>query len=618
MPRRLVFVLAAVSTLATTWLSHAAPLARVQGRVLDNAGSALPGATLELRGAAGALATTSDQRGAYAFANVTPGTWTLSTSLIGFASTARALTLRAGQVARVDLTLSVASLAEVISVAAAPVATSRRPAGWGALPRPSRAERRARANTEEYRHLADNPFVRTQDQPRSTFAADVDTAAYTNVRRFLVSDGELPPADAVRIEELLNYFAWDDPIPQDGAPVRATAEVGECPWAPGHRLLRVGLKARALPAAERPPLNLVFLIDVSGSMDAPDKLPLLVAGLRLLAQQLDARDRVAIVVYAGAAGVVLPSTPGDRRAAVLRALSALQAGGSTNGAEGIELAYQVARSSFLAEGQNRVVLCTDGDFNVGPSSEGELVRLIERERESGVFLSVLGFGEGNLADARMEALADKGNGNYAYIDSLAEARRALVRQAGGTLVTVAKDVKLQVEFNPRLVQAWRLIGYENRLLADADFRDDRKDAGEVGAGHALTALFELVPAGGEDPVAPLEALRYQRPRPRASASASDEWAAVALRYKEPHGRRSRALSTVVALEARDSSELRFAAAVAGFGMLLRDSPHKGHADWRLVEELARSALGDDPEGERAGFVDLVHRAAELAQPEPQP
>lgn len=469
-------------------------------------------------------------------------------------------------------------------------------------------------NTERYAHAADNTFQHTKDAPLSTFSIDVDTASYANVRRFL-RDGALPPVDAVRIEELVNYFSYDYPEPRTDQPVSVTTEVAAAPWHPDHRLVRIGLRTRAIERSHAPASNLVFLIDVSGSMADPDKLPLLKRGLGMLAQNLRPEDRVAMVVYAGASGLVLPSTPGSRRAEVLEALERLDAGGSTNGADGIRLAYQVARQNFVKGGTNRVVLATDGDFNVGTTSEGELVRLIENERKSGVFLTVLGFGRGNLNDSSMEALADHGNGSYAYVDSIAEAHKVLVREAGSTLITVAKDVKLQIEWNPTRVASYRLIGFENRVLAARDFNDDKKDAGELGAGHSMTALYEIVPlaASGVSGGSEVDPLKYSAQAPTAAAT-SDELLTLKIRYKRPDSDVSRLMSQAVRdtqPEAQASRDLRWAAAVACFGMLLRNSEHKGQATLALADSLARNAIGADPQGQRHEFVSLIEQAKTL-------
>jgi Ca-activated chloride channel family protein len=468
-------------------------------------------------------------------------------------------------------------------------------------------------NTERYAHKSDNGFEHTADAPLSTFSIDVDTASYANVRRFL-RDGQRPPADAVRIEELVNYFSYDDPEPSADKPFSINTEVAPAPWAPEHRLVRIGLRTRAIDSARAPAANLVFLIDVSGSMSDGDKLPLLKRGLGLLAQNLRPQDRVAMVVYAGASGLALPSTPGSQKNALLEALERLEAGGSTNGGDGIRLAYSVARQNFVKGGINRVILATDGDFNVGTTSEGELTRLIEQERKSGVFLTVLGFGRGNLNDSSMESLADHGNGSYAYIDSIAEAHKVLVREAGSTLVTVAKDVKLQVEWNPKRVASYRLIGFENRILAARDFNDDKKDAGEIGAGHNMTALYEVVPLTAAGVKPEVDALRYQAAGSPTAVADSDELMTIKIRYKRPDADVSQLLSQQVrdrAGDAQASADLRWSAAVACFGMLLRDSEHKGKATLALADSLARSALGADPYGQRHEFVQLIEQARML-------
>ncbi len=471
-----------------------------------------------------------------------------------------------------------------------------------------------RPDTEAYDSIRENEFRSVAQHPLSTFSIDVDTASYANVRRFL-SEDRLPPADAVRIEELLNYFRYDYRPPTGGDPFSIDVEVASAPWKPEHRLVRIGLQGMEIPVADRRPSNLVFLLDVSGSMDSPMKLPLVKKGMRLLIDQLDGRDNVAIVVYAGAAGMVLPSTTCANRPAILGALELLSAGGSTNGGQGIQLAYRTARAGFIEGGINRVILCTDGDFNVGTSSEGELVRMIEEEARSGVFLSVLGFGSGNLKDSTMEKLADRGNGNYAYVDSLREARKVLVEEMGGTLITIAKDVKVQVEFNPAEVSSYRLIGYENRLLAAEDFNDDEVDAGEIGAGHSVTALYEVVPTGVASEVRDVDPLKYQDPSRAGAASGSGELLTVKLRYKEPDGDTSRLIEMPlvdagIGFDAA-SDDFRFAAGVAGFGMLLRGSKHAGGATMREVHRWAREAIGPDSGGYRIEFLELVSRSSRL-------
>ena len=516
------------------------------------------------------------------------------------------------------------------------------------------------ANTEAFDAIADNAFLTARDNPLSTFSIDVDTASYAIVRRFL-SQNQRPPKGAVRIEEMLNYFTYDYPQPQGDAPFSATMEATACPWNPEHRLVRIGLKGREIAKDKRPASNLVFLIDVSGSMQPGNKLPLLKQSLGLLIDQLGAEDRVSMVVYAGSSGCVLDPT--NDKAQMRAALGKLQAGGSTNGASGLLLAYQLAEKSFVKGGTNRVILATDGDWNVGVTNQSDLLDLIAQKAKSGVFLTVLGFGMDNLKDSMMVKLADRGNGNYAYLDTLLEAKKVLVEQLSGTLVTIAKDVKIQVEFNPAQVGAYRLIGYEKRMLAKEDFNDDKKDAGEIGAGHTVTALYEVVPAGREllasnkrvaalkyqsEPAAPdAPALRESvidersdaapagaeiakklddRPLMAAATPARKEKAKVApasehvaremltlkLRYKEPEGDTSKLLEFPLTDSGagweRSSRDLRFAASVAGYGMLLRDSPHKGQATWSAVAEWAQEGLGADANGYRAEFLALIEKA----------
>jgi Ca-activated chloride channel family protein len=470
-------------------------------------------------------------------------------------------------------------------------------------------------NTEAYAHATDNPFLASRENPLSTFSIDVDTASYSNVRRFL-RDGTQPPPDAVRIEELVNYFPYTYPLPTGNDPLAVTFEVNDCPWNRESRLLRLGLRGKVF-SSQRPNSNLVFLVDVSGSMGSPDKLPLVKQSLRLLVQSLGPGDRVALAVYAGTSGLVLPSTPASDRLVILDAIERLESGGSTNGGAGIELAYDVATRNFIKDGNNRVLLATDGDFNVGVTSAGELIRLIEKKAKSGIFLTTLGFGTGNLQDATMEQLADHGNGNYAYIDSIDEARKVLNDQLSSTLVAVAKDVKLQVEFNPARVVAYRLIGYENRMLRKEDFNDDTKDAGELGAGEAVTALYEIVPpsAAIRPTATNVDQLHYQR---QGEAIASSELLTVKARYKLPDGwfskKREWSVMDAGAHLAQASADFRFAAAVAAFGMILRDSPHRGIADHDLVLRLAGDALGDDRNGYRRGFLEIVRKARALQHP----
>jgi Ca-activated chloride channel family protein len=486
---------------------------------------------------------------------------------------------------------------------AAPKATSRSSRG----PEPF--------NTEAYDRIYENDFLSPATEPLSTFSIDVDTASYSNTRRFLLAERRLPSKDAVRVEELVNYFPYQYAAPQDGKTFATHAEAGQCPWDRQHRLVRVGLKGREVARSDRPPSNLVFLIDISGSMDAPNRLPLVKRALRLLVDELTENDRVAVVVYASGTGVALPSTSASDREAILGTLDRLRAAGSTNGGAGIELAYDQASAHFLKGGTNRVILCTDGDFNVGITSQGDLTRLIEDRARGGVYLTVLGFGMGNLKDATLEKLADQGHGNYAYIDTLSEARKVLVEQMGGTLITIARDVKVQVEFNPARVAAYRLIGYENRLMRAQDFNDDGKDAGDIGAGHTVTALYEVVPAGKQGTVPDVDPLKYQRPAAPSEAAKGPELLTVKVRFKAPEGGKSELLELAVADEGAKlgaaTEDFRFAAAVAEFGLLLRGSQYKGDASFAQVRELAAGARTFDPSGYRAEFLKLVQAAEEL-------
>ncbi|NSL89899.1 DUF3520 domain-containing protein [Chitinophaga sp. Mgbs1] len=468
------------------------------------------------------------------------------------------------------------------------------------------------ASTEDYSPINENIFHAATDQPLSTFSVDVDRASYSNVRRFL-NNGQLPPPDAVRVEEMINYFDYKYKGPSGQDPVAIYADMAICPWNIQHQLVRIALKGKQVDAHELPPSNLVFLVDVSGSMESANKLPLVKRAFAALVQQLRPQDKVSVVVYAGAAGVVLPSTSGNEKTKILEAIENLQAGGSTAGGAGIQLAYKIAAENMSKHSNNRVILATDGDFNVGPSSDGELQRIIETEKKKGIFLSVLGFGMGNYKDNKLELLADKGNGNYAYIDNFEEARRTFVTEFGGTLFTIAKDVKLQIEFNPKFVQSYRLVGYENRMLQHEDFNNDQKDAGDMGVGHTVTALYEIVPVGGKIPAVNwVDPLKYQQ---MAITGNVTEVLTVKLRYKQPDEEKSRLLQKVLPYGSRTIQEapedFRMAAAAAAFGQLLRNSAFKGTATWKDVLELAGKSRGDDPEGYRAEFVQLVKKASLL-------
>ncbi|HYO76841.1 MAG TPA: von Willebrand factor type A domain-containing protein [Thermoanaerobaculia bacterium] len=557
----------------------------VAGVVVDDTGAPLPGVTVRLldAGQPERVAIT-DVNGRYSFPRVDIGVYGVFAHLAGFSTAGTEVAVKDESGAALTTTLRVATVTESITV------TAEAPAIWhaatytydGAVVEP------------RYSPITEHGFVTAKKAPVATFAIDVDRASYANIRRYIAA-GFVPPPDAVRIEELVNYFTYGYPQPGNDAPFSVTTEVAGCPWKEGHRLLRVGIQGRNLDRWRMAPNNLVFLIDVSGSMDATDKLPLLKQAFQVLIEQLRAEDRVAIVVYAGAAGLVLPSTSGADKRAISAAIDNLKAGGATAGGEGIELAYEIATQNFIEEGNNRVILASDGDFNVGVSSVEALQSLIEKKRRSNVFLSVLGVGRDNLRDDVMETLADKGNGNYSYLDTLAEAEKVFRHELTGTLVTIASDVKVQLEFDPAAVRSYRQIGYERRALEAKDFDDDQKDAGELGAGHSVTALFEIVPA----------------------ASAPRRLGTLRLRYKQPRGTRSEAIKTTVVDEGRSayeaSPDLQFAAAVAELGMLLRDSPHKGTATWDDVLRLARVSIGPDLDGSRQEFLRMAEATRALSK-----
>ncbi len=467
-------------------------------------------------------------------------------------------------------------------------------------------------NTEEYDKINENPFLGVINNPVSTFGVDVDGAAYSNVRRFL-NQNQLPPPDAVRMEELINYFDYTYPQPTDEHPFSVNLEMADCPWNKAHKLMLIGLKGKETPLTSIPPANLVFLLDVSGSMDSPEKLPLLKQSLKILMEQMRPTDRIAIVVYAGAAGLVLPSTPVTEKNKIIRAFDDLQAGGSTAGGEGIVLAYKVARENFIQGGNNRVILATDGDFNIGASSDADMERLIEEKRKDGVFLTVLGFGMGNYKDSKMEKLSNAGNGNYAYIDNILEAKKTLGYEMWRTLYTIAKDVKIQIEFNPSQVKGYRLIGYENRMLRREDFNDDTKDAGDIGAGHTVTALYEIIPAGSSEKINGVDDLEYQK----SDIVKSDNLMTLKLRYKTPEGSESKLITKRVTEKeiwvSATSDNFKFASSVTQFGLLLRNSEHKADASWENAMQLAIQAKGEDKFGLRNEYIRLVEVAEALSK-----
>lgn len=597
----------------------------VSGTVSDENAQPIVGASVVVKGTTTGAVTAMD--GSYKL-TISSGNETLQFSFVGYET--QEVEVKGRKVVNVSMAPSLECLDEVV-VTGHGVALKGRVAGLQI--RGTGRNRKAEShpvsmstyhylpaqpvNTESYTHPGEEGFRDVLQNPLSTFSIDVDRASYSNVRRFL-NMGQLPPVDAIRVEEMVNYFNYTYEQPKGKDPFSVHTELSACPWNEERQLLHVGLQGRDMEKDDLPPSNLVFLLDVSGSMNSPGKLPLLKQGMSLLVDQLRDQDRVAIVVYAGAAGLVLESTPGDQKNRILDALDKLQAGGSTAGGAGLKLAYKEAMKNFKEDGNNRIILATDGDFNVGPSSNEAMEDLIEKKRELGVFLTVLGFGMGNYQDDKMEILADKGNGNYAYIDNLQEARRTLVEEFGGTLFTIAKDVKFQIEFNPARVRAYRLIGYENRLLADEDFNNDRKDAGEIGAGHTVTALYEIIPAGSEESPGLVDPLKYQEKKTKLEKVEPDlsaELMTVKLRYKQPDGDKSTRIEIPVEgrltdLE-RSSDNFRFSAAVAEFALLLGQSDYRSEASYEQVIAMARKARGEDGEGYRSEFIQLVKLAESL-------
>ena len=610
----------------------------ISGSVVDPAGTPIPGVALELRqGAAVQQRTTSDRAGAWTFAAVAPGRYEIRAALAGFSTAVMPVTVDTRDILALRIPLKVGAVTETVTLGGAAARVEMRGAPGPPPPAPSAAAAPATdglvpqsrylhqvlpPETATYAEIQENRFRNVAEHPLSTFSVDVDTASYANVRRFL-NEGRLPPADAVRLEEMINYFKYEYPAPMKAAPIGVTTEVAVTPWNPKTRLALIGVRTTPIEQERTPPRNLTFLLDVSGSMMPSNRLPLVKTAMQMLVDTLRPEDKVSIVVYAGGSGVVLKPTAGDRKREIQAAIAHLQAGGSTNGAAGIQLAYDLAAEQFVKGGINRVILATDGDFNVGVTNRNDLMKLIEAKRERGIFLSVLGVGDNNLQDATMEMLADKGNGNYSYLDSIQEARRVLIAEAGSTLVTVAKDVKLQIEFNPRFVAAYRLVGYENRLLRKEDFNNDRKDAGEVGAGHSVTALYEIVPVGETVPGASVDPLKYQQPATTVRAEPSgntSELMNVKVRYKAPAAQTgagpfddsSKLLEFPVRhVVPKMTANIGFAAAVAEFGMLLRRSEFVGSATWQSALSLAREHRGNDPDGYRAEFARLIDIAAAL-------
>ncbi|SHG94351.1 Ca-activated chloride channel family protein [Chryseolinea serpens] len=589
----------------------------ITGKVTANSdGNPIPGVTVILKGSANG--TTTNAEGKYSITVPEKG-GKLVFSFIGYKS--KEVTLGSSNTLDIKLEEDVTALQEVVVTGSGvqrkksltgSVATLKS-ADMASAPAEGIVsayydEQQPQWNTEEYDAINENIFLGALKNPLSTFSIDVDAASYSNVRRF-INNGQRPPKDAVRIEEMINYFNYDYAQPKGDDPFAVITEISTAPWNAKHKLVHVGLQGKKIPTDNLPPSNLVFLIDVSGSMDEPNKLPLLKASFKMLVEQLREQDHVAIVVYAGAAGLVLEPTSGANKNKIIEALDNLQAGGSTAGGAGIQLAYATAKEHFKVGGNNRVILATDGDFNIGESSNASMERLIEEKRKDGVFLTVLGFGMGNYKDSKMEILSDKGNGNYAYIDNITEARKVLVNEFGGTLFTIAKDVKLQLEFNPAKVKAYRLIGYENRMLKSEDFNNDKKDAGELGSGHTVTALYEIIPVGVESEFYKIDDLKYQTTQVNPSANTSKELLTIKLRYKKPDEDVSKLIVHPLVDDntplAKTTDNFRWSASVASFGMLLRESEYVNHFTYDQVVQMAQGAKGEDTEGYRIEFINLV-------------
>lgn len=625
--KKLLFLFAA-ATVFFAW--QVQPNTRTITGIVKDASGPLPAVSVLVKGTS--TGTLSDENGIYSFA-IPDNATTLVFSAVGYAT--QEVTIGVSDTINVIMTEDYQTLDEIVVTGYGRSKQSRRekkadraissemyrspsivPQTYNNA-KPS-SETEPEFNTEDYDAITENRFYEATQNPLSTFSIDVDAASYSNMRRF-IKNGQKPPKDAVRIEELVNYFDYEYPEPKSEQPFEVITEISECPWQPKHQLLHVGMQGKHIPTENLPASNLVFLIDVSGSMDVSNKLPLVQASIKLLTDQLREQDRVAMVVYAGAAGLVLPSTSGADKRKIKDALDQLKAGGSTAGGAGIKLAYEVARNNFIKGGNNRIILATDGDFNIGASSDADMVQLIEKERNSGVFLTVLGYGMGNYKDNKMQQLADKGNGNHAYIDDISEAKKVLVKEFGGTIFTIAKDVKLQIEFNPAKVQGYRLIGYENRVLNKEDFNDDKKDAGELGAGHTVTALYEIIPVGVESEfMAKVDDLKYQKGAVKPAGNGK-ELCTIKLRYKKPDGEKSQLIEKPVIDNnmqlQKTSDNFRWSAAVAEFGMILRQSEFKGDATYAHCKKLAESAKGKDENGYRREFIDMIDVMKSVDDPE---
>lgn len=616
-------------------LNALAQSGQLTGIISNSSNQPIAGATVALQQQGKTkTSVTADANGVYSVNSMAVGTYHLIVSAQGYRSMyVKNVVIRAGKTTNQNVKLSVLHPApqplaevEVLEDAQGTARNkqqenrhrSQTQSSAGAvynmappMPQTSNAPQYLNPSTESYAKRTENEFMNVRSNPLSTLSVDVDRASYSNMRRF-INQGQLPPVDAVRIEEMVNYFNYRYPQPQGADPISITTELTDCPWARGHKLLHIGIQGRNINTEKLPPSNLVFLIDVSGSMNEPNKLPLVKSALKLLVNNLRPQDKVSIVVYAGNAGLVLPSTSGNNKARINDAIERLQAGGSTAGGAGIKLAYNIAQQEFIRGGNNRVILATDGDFNVGVSGDNELETLITAERQKGIFLTCLGFGMGNYKDSKMEILADKGNGNYAYIDNIQEAQKTLVGEFGGTLFTIAKDVKAQIEFNPARVASYRLVGYENRLLNEEDFLDDSKDAGEMGAGHTVTIMYEIIPTGsGSQYVRPVNPLRYQMPE---ATDPTLELATIKFRYKRPAGNVSSEITHIITNRTVLPGEnTRFSSAVAMFGMLLTNSKFKGTSNYQTVIQTATNARGTDNEGYRSEFVRLVQSAGGLVR-----
>ncbi|MCD6011375.1 MAG: hypothetical protein K0Q79_1237 [Flavipsychrobacter sp.] len=622
----LLLVLLAVS------LRSLAQVGSITGKVTDRSNHAVVALVSLWDNGKVKYSTTTSVSGDYTFQQVKPGKYEVTATAPHYiAASKKNVAINNGRQTRVDFKLEAVTITQPEVVAPAPThrhkhknqkdyADEKMFMGSGAVMSKSMVIGESynkpvyfNPSTESYKKNPENDFMNVKVNPLSTMSVDVDRASYSNVRRF-INQGQRPPADAVRVEEMINYFDYDYSQPKGEDPILISTELVDCPWQKDHKLLRIGMQAKKVNTEKLPPSNLVFLIDVSGSMESQDKLPLLIEGMKLLVQNLRAQDKVAIVTYAGNAGLVLPPTDGEHKQTILDALNRLTAGGSTAGGAGIKLAYKVAQDNFIKGGNNRAILATDGDFNVGVSNENELEDLITKQRETGVFLTCLGFGTGNYKDSKMELLADKGNGNYDYVDNIQEAQKVLVSEFGGTLFTIAKDVKAQIEFNPSKVQGYRLVGYENRVLNNEDFKDDKKDAGDMGSGHTVTIMYEIIPVGVNSTyMRDASDLKYQQPK-GTSESYSNELATIKFRYKQPDGDKSKEMVHTIADRtipvASASENTRFAASVAMFGMLLKDSKYKGSSTYSEVIAMASNARTHDKEGYRAEFIRLAKAAKE--------